>query len=144
MADDVERVSDGHVPPAVVHRVDEMIERALRELDALVCLRAELTGEDPFGDRRRSQEAEAELRRRVAEATARDPQRSAEVRSWTRDLLERRRRECGEEDEGPPSTVRLATDMVRQWRQLQRDEAAARRALVDQVLGRRRDGGAGV
>jgi hypothetical protein len=136
---DVARASEWRAPPTVVRRVDEMIERAMRDLDALVCVRADLTGEDPFGDRRRAQEDEAELRRRVAEAAARDPQRAAETRAQTRDMLERLRRAHGDTDTGPPSAVRFATGLVRQWRQVRREETAVLRTLVDRTLGRGHD-----
>lgn len=131
MPDSGEHTYETPDPGAALGFVDALIGRALQDLEKLVQLRAELTGEDPFGDRHRRrvqrEEALADLERRRAEARQRDPEGWAAANAWAREMLQRDRRHT---DESPPSGVQIATDLVARLRQARQAETEARWARL--------------
>lgn len=132
MADRIEHVSERHVPATLLACVNEMISRALLDLEKLVQLRAQLTGDDPFGDRQRqelaNQRARQDLERMRAEARQRDPEGWAAAHARAQRIAEHIRNNKAEMSPEPPVAVRVATETVQHWRDAYRAESQARRA----------------
>ncbi|MFI1195707.1 hypothetical protein ACH4T9_20970 [Micromonospora sp. NPDC020750] len=137
MADAIEQMSEKQVPAGILYAVDEMIGRTLVDLEKLVLLRAELTGDDPFGDKWRQELANERVRQDLdrirAEARQRDPEEWAAVHARAREMLDRGRRCQAESRMEPPVMVRVATETVRQWRNARHAESEARRARAHRM-----------
>ncbi|MEU6206096.1 hypothetical protein ABZ814_21240 [Micromonospora musae] len=138
MTNQIEQMSENQISSKMLHTVDKLITRALLDLEELIRTRAELTGDDPFGDRRRQELADERAREHLdrmrTEARGRDPERWAAAHAWARQILEESRRRQAEMRTEPPAAVRLATETVQQWREARQAEAAARREWARQMV----------
>jgi hypothetical protein len=139
MADESNKRPNGEVvdPAALVvavRQVDRLIGRGLRELEELVKLREQLTGEDLLGDRQRGRDR---IERERAAMRARDPEGWARAHVWAKGVMKRVSRERAELTAGPGAEVRLAVDVVGQWRQVRRDESQRESERVRRLLAER-------
>jgi len=100
------------------------------------------TDEDPLGDRQRDREF---IHGRRAEMKARDPERWAKAHAWAKGVMEQMKRDRPEPTTHPDAEVRLAIDVIGQWRQVHQDESRREservRQLLDEKRSPRRGGG---
>jgi hypothetical protein len=142
MSEESNKSSKPVVRVAVVRQVDGLIRQALDELEALVKLREQLTGEDLLGDQCRGREHTERMR---AQMRARDPEGWARAHAWALGVMERFRQRQPEPTIDPGADVDLAVEVIHRWRQVRRDESRRGSERIRQLIADRNgpdDGGA--